>query len=237
MNQKYHCSAIVYQRRSWGLEKVWFILKTLKRTLVLQTTLSCNQIQFQAIIERVLLQGGSKQLSLGTISFAGTWPIFTRTKHKQEILCLYQRGFASVGEQPGAVSLKEVQVWILLPWAPKKTGSMFVSLSYSCFCKHLCGPPLLKSCSTPERLWTNSGYCIQSMWALLCFYMILLQHSNKITLKNEPKRVYFPSMTECWHLDDGNRYVPLCDCTDESFCHEMVIFIYMSSQFSAAKTF
>lgn len=129
MNKKYNFLVIVYQRCRWGLEKVWIYSKTLKKALILQTMLSCNQIQFQAIIEQILLQGGGEQLSLGTINFARTWPIITRTKHKQELLCLYQQGFASHGEQPGAVSLEEVQVWILLPWASNKTGSMCLFLS------------------------------------------------------------------------------------------------------------
>lgn len=30
-------------------------------------------------------------------------------------MCFYQQGFASIEEQPGAVSLKEVEVLFLLP--------------------------------------------------------------------------------------------------------------------------
>lgn len=166
---KDHCLASVSKMQLRVRKKVWIILKTLKKALILQTMLSCNQMQLQAVIEQVLLQGGGEQLSLGTISFTRTWSILTRSKHKQEILCLYRQGLASTEEQPGAVSLKEVQVLILLPGAPRKTG---------CMCLFLSLTPLLASTSVAhhswslqrsKRLWTNSGYCIQSVWALLCF--------------------------------------------------------------------
>lgn len=123
-------------------------------------------------------------------SFARIWCEFSRTKHKQEKLCLYQQGFASIEEQPGAVSLKEVKVLFLLPSEKKKKKQtiktnwfhVFVFLSYShssskltSMAHHSWG--LQRSRKALNKFWIlNSEYV--SLALLLNGFLTTLQQNN-----------------------------------------------------------